>query len=217
MRCWQQFPLTVVANMCQLHLFFLLFLYFFWGVCSIFGAAADRTSLALTQRESGRERDRKRSSRERIVAAFSSWLLSPAARQQHSGISREKQSPNNVTHTRILYVCMFVWLCVCMCVSHRHMPDSHQFLATIRPSKQPFIPSASQPCSYPFIHLSIYLSSYPAIHAAARPSRRASRRRRRRHVVGLNYNVSCHARIFALALYVGVKSLTCASIASCCT
>lgn len=67
------------------------------------------------------------------------------------------------TMLHILVYCMYVCLfgCVCMCVSHRHMPDSHQFLATIRPSKQPFIPSASQPCSYPFIHLSIQLSRYP--------------------------------------------------------
>jgi len=88
--CWQQFPLTVVENMCHLHYFFYCcFCCCFVNIFYAFNSAAlDRTSLALTINISAKRNEEKEWERERdreivwqlssvIVAAFSSWLLGP--------------------------------------------------------------------------------------------------------------------------------------------
>lgn len=78
--------------------------------------------------------------------------------------------------------------CVCLCAVTSTHPSSHQFLATIRRSKQPSIHGA--------MHLSIYPCSCPSV-----------------RLMSLAPITVYHAtHVFSLALYVGVKSLTCASI-----
>lgn len=81
-----------------------------------------------------------------------------------------------------------VCVCVCLCAVTSTHPSSHQFLPTIRRSKQPSIHGA--------MHLSIYPCSCPSV-----------------RLMSLASITMYHAtHVFSLALYVGVKSLTCASI-----
>lgn len=69
---------------------------------------------------------------------------------------------------------------VCLCVFVRCHIDTSQLssISSHNPSKQAAI--------HPWSHASIYLSMQLPVRAS--------------HVVGLNYNVSCHARIFARSL-----------------
>lgn len=148
-------------------LVFLTFsLFFLGGGCVAASSALQRIALhlhSLKGRERGREREAAGSA---LLLHFPVDCFPQAARQQHSGISREKQSPNNVTHTRILYVC----LCVCVTSTHTRLSS----ISCHNPSKQaaihPISQPARQPCSYPFIHPSIHLS----IQLSRYPSRRAS-------------------------------------------
>lgn len=148
-------------------------------------AAPDRTSLALTQREKEREREKSKQHRVRKSAwhccCIFQLIALPAARQDHSGISREKPSPNNVICLFCSqHVCKCVYKCVWECMFVRCHMDTSQLssISCHNPSKQATI--------HPWSHASIYLSMQLPVRAS--------------HVVGLNYNVSCHARIFARSL-----------------
>lgn len=186
---WQQFPLTVVENMCQLH-------FFLWVASS--SASLHRIALHLHSLN-GRKRERGRRASniecERalgIVAAFSSWLLCQPQDRITVGYQGKSQAQT------MLYVCFAPSMCasvctnvcgsVCLCAVTWTHPSSHQFLATIRRSKQPSIHGA--------MHLSIYPCSCPSV-----------------RLMSLASITMYHAtHVFSLALYVGVKSLTCASI-----
>lgn len=99
-----------------------------------------------------------------------------------------KAKPKQCYMFVLLPACGRVQVCVCLCAVTSTHPSSHQFLATIRRSKQPSIHGA--------MHLSIYPCSCPSV-----------------RLMSLASITMYHAtHVFSLALYVGVKSLTCASI-----
>lgn len=187
----------------------LVFLFLFLLVCSIIFAAPDRTSLAPTRgRKAARAKERvweEVGETARVLALLLHFPVDcfPCRKTGSQWDIKGKAKPKQC----YIYVCFAAWVCcVCVCAVTSSHPSSHQFLSTIRPSKHPFIPSAIQhPCIYPSIY--IYPCSCPSV-----------------RLVSLASITMYHAtHVFSLALYVGVKSLTCASIAAplprnvCCT
>lgn len=124
-------------------------------MCSIFGAAADRTSLALTQRERGREKEKQQGAHCCCIFQLIAFPSRKTATQWDiKGKAKPKQC-YTYSYTVCMYVCLAV--CVYVCVTSTHARLSS--ISSHNPSKQ----AAIHPISQPAMQLSIHPSIYPAI------------------------------------------------------
>lgn len=135
------------------------------------------------------QRERAREKECVIVAAFSSWLLLVPFYQR---IAVEKQRPSSVVCLFVLQQDVLLFLRHILALSlSLSLSHHHQFHATIHPYIHPSIHTFVRSFIYPSVSLNVSLSLW---------------------CLSASITMYHATHVFSLALYVGVKSLTCASI-----